>query len=111
MEDVGEVELLAAWHLAGVQVVEVLPIAVVWVPPLAGAGLGVAVVPAVDIMDTVLLYFLSYVVPLVLVAGGQVQTLLDVGVAGLVVSDGVEIVILPNNVSVGPRELTILLGL
>ena len=49
VEDVGEVELLAAWHLAGVQVVEVLPVAVVWVPPLAGAGLGVAVVPAVDI--------------------------------------------------------------
>ena len=57
--------------------------------------------------------FTSYptIVPLGLVAGGQVQTLLDVGVAGLVVSDGVEIVILPNNVSVGPRELTILLGL
>ena len=48
VEDVGEVELLAAWHLAGVQVVEVLPVAVVRVPPLAGAGLGVAVVPAVD---------------------------------------------------------------
>ena len=64
-------------------------------------------------VDTVLLYFFNNVcvVPLVLVAGGQVQTLLDVGVAGLVVSDGVEIVILPNNVSVGPRELTILLGL
>ena len=48
MEDVGEVELLAAGHLAGVQVVEVLPVAVVRVPPLAGAGLGVAVVPAED---------------------------------------------------------------
>ena len=60
---------------------------------------------------TVLLYFLSYVVPLVLVAGGQVQTLLDVGVAVLVVSDGVIVVILPNNVSVGPSEFTILLGL
>ena len=46
MEDVGEVELLAAGHLAGVQVVEVLSVAVVRVPPLAGAGLGVAVVPA-----------------------------------------------------------------
>ena len=48
VEDVGEVELLAAGHLAGVQVVEVLSVAVVRVPPLAGAGLGVAVVPAVD---------------------------------------------------------------
>ena len=112
MEDVGEVELLAAGHLAGVQVVEVLSVAVVWVPPLAGAGLGVAVVPAEDSGHcTTVLYFLSYVVPLSLVARGQVQTLLDVGVAVLVVSDGVVVVILPNNVSVGPRELTILLSL
>ena len=110
VEDVSEVELLAAWHLAGVQVVEVLSVAVVGVPPLAGARLGVAVVPA---EDRSLYCCTAYptVVPLGLVAGGQVQTLLDVGVAVLVVSDGVVVVILPNNVSVGPRELTILLGL
>ena len=62
MEDVGEVELLAAGHLAGVQVVEVLSVAVVRVPPLAGAGLGVAVVPAEDSGHcTVLLYFFNNV--------------------------------------------------